>query len=129
MAAALAESSVVAALSDYEAHPVAVMEALSVGRPVVGYDIAGIGDLVAEGRVRGVTPGASAASVARHLVEAMSSPPPVDPATLPTWDSCTERLAQVYLASLVHGPRLCPTDLRALRPELGDQGQFLGPGS
>ena len=26
------------ALSDYEAHPVAVMEALSVGRPVVGYE-------------------------------------------------------------------------------------------
>ena len=58
MAAALAESSVVAALSDYEAHPVAVMEALSVGRPVVGYDIAGVGDLVAEGWVRGVPPGA-----------------------------------------------------------------------
>jgi glycosyltransferase involved in cell wall biosynthesis len=97
MARALAESSVVAALSDYEAHPVAVMEALSVGRPVVGYDIAGIGDLVAQGWVRGVRPGTPAASTARHLVQAMSSPCPVDPATLPTWDSCAERLAQVYL--------------------------------
>src|SRR5215469_12072606 len=35
MATTLAESSVVAALSDYEAHPVAVMEALCVARPVV----------------------------------------------------------------------------------------------
>src|SRR5215471_12752807 len=43
MATALAESSVVAALSDYEAPPVAVMEALCVARPVVGYDVAGIG--------------------------------------------------------------------------------------
>ena len=58
MATALAESSVVAALSDYEAHPVAVMEALSVERPVVGYDVAGIGELVAEGWVRGVPHGA-----------------------------------------------------------------------
>ena len=74
MATALAEASVVAALSDYEAHPVAVMEALSVARPVVGYDIAGIGELIAEGWVRGVPPGAPAADVARQLVKAMSSP-------------------------------------------------------
>jgi len=103
MALALAESSVVAALSDYEAHPVAVMEALSTGRPVVGYDVAGIGDLVAEGWVHGVAPGASAASTARHLVEAMSSPCPVDPATLPTWDSCAEGLARTYLSLLRRG--------------------------
>lgn len=48
IATTLAESSVVAALSDYEAHPVAVMEALSAARPVVGYDIAGLGELIAE---------------------------------------------------------------------------------
>jgi glycosyltransferase involved in cell wall biosynthesis len=99
MAEALAESSVVVALSDYEAHPVAVMEALSVGRPVVGYDVAGIGELVADGWVRGVTPGAPAASAARGIVEAMSSPCLVDPAELPTWDSCADQLAQIYLAS------------------------------
>ena len=68
MASVLAGASVVVALSDYEAHPVGVMEALSVGRPVVGSDIAGIGDLVAEGWVRGVAPGASAnASPVRSL--------------------------------------------------------------
>src|SRR5215469_10216197 len=78
MATMLAESSVVAALSDYEANPVAVMEALSVGRPVVGYDIAGIGEFVAAGWVRGVPPSAPAATVARELVKAMSSPALVD---------------------------------------------------
>lgn len=102
MARVLAESSVVAALSDYEAHPVAVMEALSIGRPIVGYDIAGIGELVAEGWVRGVTPGAPAISVARSLVEAMSASSLVDPAKLPTWDSCADQLAQVYLVSVGH---------------------------
>jgi glycosyltransferase involved in cell wall biosynthesis len=104
MAGVLAESSVVAALSDYEAHPVAVMEALSVGRPVVGYNIAGIGELVSEGWVRGVTPGAPAISVARSLVETMSAPSLVDPAELPTWDSCANQLADVYLASVGHRP-------------------------
>ena len=90
----------------------AVMEALSAGRPVVGYDIAGVGDLVAEGWVRGVPPGAPAASVARSLVEAMSEPSRMDPASLPTWDSCAQELAQVYLASLGHGPGVIEQSLR-----------------
>jgi len=100
MATALAESSVVAALSDYEAHPVAVMEALGIERPVVGYDIAGIGELFAAGWVRGVPRGAPAAAVAQELVKAMSSPSLVDQAQLPSWDSCADQLAHVYLSSL-----------------------------
>ena len=100
MATALAESSVVAALSDYEAHPVAVMEALSVLRPVVGYDTAGVGELIAEGWVRGVAPGSSAAVVAQELVAAMSSPSLEIDTQLPTWDSCGDQLAHVYLSSL-----------------------------
>jgi len=51
MATALAEASVVAALSDYEANPVSVMEALYVERPVVGYDVAGVGEPSAARRV------------------------------------------------------------------------------
>jgi glycosyltransferase involved in cell wall biosynthesis len=100
MTAALAESNVVAALSDYEAHPVAVMEALCVGRPVVGYDIAGIGELIAQGWVRGVPRGAPAAVVAQELVKAMSSTSSLDYAQLPSWDSCADQLAHVYLSSL-----------------------------
>jgi glycosyltransferase involved in cell wall biosynthesis len=104
MATALAESSVVAALSDYEAHPVAVMEALCVGRPVVGYDTTGIGELVAAGWVRGVPRGAPAVAVAHELVKATLSPSVVDHAQLPSWDSCAEQLAHVYLSSLGIAP-------------------------
>ena len=104
MATALAESSVVAALSDYEAHPVAVMEALCVGRPVVGCDTTGIGELVAAGWVRGVPRGAPAVAVAHELVKAMVSPSVVDHAQLPSWDSCAEQLAHVYLSSLGIAP-------------------------
>jgi len=104
MATALAQSSVVAALSDYEAHPVAVMEALSAARPVAGYDRAGIGELIAEGWVRGVPPGAPPAVVARELIKAMSSPSSIDYDQLPSWDSCADQLAQVYLSSLGIAP-------------------------
>jgi glycosyltransferase involved in cell wall biosynthesis len=104
MATALAQASVVAALSDYEAHPVAVMEALCVGRPVVGYDVAGVAELIAAGWVRGVPRGAPPAVVARALVNAMSSPTVLDQAELPSWDSCAQELAHVYLASLGIAP-------------------------
>ena len=100
MAQALAESSVVAALSEYEAHPVGVMEALSVGRPVVGYDVTGIGELVNEGWVRGVSPRATSATVARKLLDAMSSPCQVMPTDLPTWDASAMRLADLYSSVL-----------------------------
>jgi glycosyltransferase involved in cell wall biosynthesis len=102
MADELAAASVVAALSDYEAHPVAVMEALVAGRPVVGVDIAGIGDLVAEGWVHPVAPTATAAQVAAALREVALAPgveasTHVDISTLPTWDTCADQLAEVYL--------------------------------
>jgi glycosyltransferase involved in cell wall biosynthesis len=105
MATTLAQAKVVAALSDYEAHPVAVMEALSVGRPVVGYDTAGIADLVSRGWVRGVNQGASPVTVARELVQAMYRPFSVEVSHLPTWDSCAAELGQLYLASAEHGLR------------------------
>ena len=111
MATALAKASVVAALSDYEAHPVAVMEALSVARPVVGYDIAGTGELVAEGWVRGVSHDAPAAAAARELVGAMSTPSPTVQAQLPSWDSCADQLAQVYLSAVGRAPRIAPSSL------------------
>jgi glycosyltransferase involved in cell wall biosynthesis len=104
MATALAQSSVAAALSDYEAHPVAVMEALSAGRPVVGYDVAGLGELIAEGWVRGVPPGAPPATVAQELIKAMSSRAPMGCAQLPSWASCAGHLAHVYLSSLGIAP-------------------------
>jgi glycosyltransferase involved in cell wall biosynthesis len=112
MATTLAESSVVAALSNYEAHPVAVMEALCAARPVVGYDITGMGELIDLGWVHGVPLGAPVTAIAQELVKAMSSPSLVNQVQMPSWDSCADQLAHVYLPSLQHGngsePRSSP---------------------
>jgi glycosyltransferase involved in cell wall biosynthesis len=96
MANALAEASVVAALSDYEAHPVGIMEALSVGRPVVGYQASGIAELVAQGWVYGIDPRSGISDIARQVTAAMSSQPLIDPSALPTWDGCAQQLADLY---------------------------------
>jgi glycosyltransferase involved in cell wall biosynthesis len=96
MAVSLTESTVVAALSEYEAHPVAVMEALALGVPVVGVDVAGIGDLVEDGLVVGVPPTASASEVAAALLVAMEGPVRSKP-VLATWDQAADRLGRLYL--------------------------------
>ena len=117
MATALAESSVVAALSDYEAHPVAVMEALSAARPVVGYDVAGIAELIAKGWVHGVPPGAPPDIIARELIKAISAAPPTDRVQLPSWESCADQLARIYLSSVcTSSTSRTPANARPYRP-------------
>jgi len=96
MAVALAEASVVAAFSEYEAHPVVVMEALGIGRPVVGYATAGIGELVDEGLVHGVRPGTPAPEAAAELVRAMTLQDARVLPEMPTWDTTAGELAAVY---------------------------------
>lgn len=102
MARELASASVMAAMSSYEAHPVAVMEAVAIGLPVVGADVAGIGDLVEDGLVTGVdldaTPEELAAALSRVLATAPTvGPRPLPDVALPTWETCAAGNAEVYL--------------------------------
>jgi glycosyltransferase involved in cell wall biosynthesis len=100
MAAILSRSAVMAALSSYEAHPVAVMEAVALGLPVVGCDVAGIGDLVEDGLVTGVPLDADDAQVAEALLQQLrasdGSPHRAPEIELPTWEGATDAIAEVY---------------------------------
>lgn len=101
MAQILAGSAVMAALSSFEAHPVGIMEAIALGLPVLGCDVAGIGDLVEDGLVRGIDVGAGPDQVAAALVEMLqdnnsASARQAPDFKLPTWESCTAALADVY---------------------------------
>jgi glycosyltransferase involved in cell wall biosynthesis len=109
MGESLAQAAVVATLSDYESHPLAVMEALTLGIPVVGLDTAGISDLVNDKLVRGVPKDASPTTVARILVAALQAGRANASGGLPTWDAAAVDLAQVYLdvTGAAPGP-LCP---------------------
>jgi glycosyltransferase involved in cell wall biosynthesis len=96
MASALQRAAVLAAFSDYEAHPVSVMEALTLGTPVVGYDVAGMRDLTQDGLVRALAPGARPQAAAAALLDTMSARPPRSGPPLPTWETCADQLAAVY---------------------------------
>lgn len=101
MATELVEASVMAALSDYEAHPVGVMEAVAIGLPVVGVDVAGTGDFVEDGQVTGVPLDASPRDVAAALAGVLAAHPagvarPAPTFVLPTWEGSADALARVY---------------------------------
>ena len=91
----LKSSDVVALMSDYEANPVAVMEALALGRKVVVADTSGLSELASEGLATAVAPKASPRELAEVLARVAALPDPTPP-RLPTWDDCTDQLLALY---------------------------------
>ena len=84
-----------ALLSEYEANPVSVMEALALGRRVLVADTSGLSELAREGLARAIPIDASPEQIARALVDLIRSPEPAN-LSLPTWDESAARLADVY---------------------------------
>lgn len=108
MAMALGRAAAVVALSEYEAHPVAVMEALTLGIPTVGLNTAGIGELAEAGLVQGVPRNASAETIAQALIAALGCRRAMVSAKLPTWDSAALSLAALYRETIATVPEsLC----------------------
>jgi len=100
MSAELARAGVMALLSDYEAHPVAVMEALALARPVVVLETSGLTELARAGWARGVASDASDEVVAEALVAQLADPIVADRDVLPTWQSCVSELDGAYRDAL-----------------------------
>jgi len=102
MAHELGTASVMAALSTYEAHPVGIMEAVTLGLPVVGLDVAGTGDLVEDHLVTGIPVDATTEAIAAALTAALRATArkgtphqPLD-IPLPTWETTTDGVEAVY---------------------------------
>jgi glycosyltransferase involved in cell wall biosynthesis len=95
LGAQLRSCDVVALMSDYEANPVAIMEALALGRRVLVADTSGLSELATEGLAAAVPPDIAPAELARVLVDVAHGPPPVIP-DLPDWDGCAGQLLALY---------------------------------
>lgn len=92
----LRRSDLVLLLSDYEAHPVAVMEAVAAGTKSLVCLNSGMTELVGLGWASGVASDGSPSDVADAMEAALASD--MGPATdrLPTWDGCADALHKVY---------------------------------
>ena len=96
MADVMARSSLVTLISEYEAHPVAVMEAVSLGTPVLTTDTSGFIELAEQGLVRTVPLAASTEMLAQAIMQGVEAPRRPIALKLPDWEDCTSRLLKAY---------------------------------
>jgi glycosyltransferase involved in cell wall biosynthesis len=96
MASTLAAADVVALLSEYEAHPVAVMEALTAHRPVLVAYTSGLRELADAGLARAIPLRSAPADAARAIVAQLRDPIIPSDVTFPTWQDCADALLAVY---------------------------------
>lgn len=106
MAEALSQAALVALLSEYEAHPVAVMEALALQRPVLVADTSGLREIAEQGLARAISLQSAPEEIAKAVLQQIEEPP-VPPAhfTLPTWDDCASQLQAIYKMCVTPIPR------------------------
>lgn len=113
LAAIVGSAALVVLLSAYEAHPVAVMEALALGRRVLVTHGSGFLELAARGLVQTVPLDAAAGRIAEAMARELGRDDPPPRLDLPTWEGCARQLADIYRA--VARPRGSPR--LALAPE------------
>jgi len=96
MARLLGSADVVTALSDYEAYPIAVLEALTCGSKVLAADTSGLAGFGRFPSVRTIPPCSSPEATAAAIIERIQAPDQTAEFELPTWDGCTAELEQLY---------------------------------
>lgn len=96
MAELFSTASLVTLMSEYEAHPVAVMEALSLQRPVLVADTSGLHELAEKGWVRAVDIDATPDELATAILDELKQPHTPAVISLPGWDDCVVQLLAVY---------------------------------
>jgi glycosyltransferase involved in cell wall biosynthesis len=97
------QAGLVVLLSEYEAHPVSVMEALSLGCRVLVSDTSGLSELARKGLCRAVPLNATPSAVAAAMAEELAAPPQRANVDLPDWDACTRALLDIYESSRAAG--------------------------
>lgn len=97
MAQLFARAALVTLLSEYEAHPVSVMEALALCRPVLVSATSGLRELAQQGLAQAIPLKSTPIEIARAVLQQLSEPHTSSAAvSLPTWDDCAQQYLQVY---------------------------------
>jgi glycosyltransferase involved in cell wall biosynthesis len=93
----VASADLMVLMSEYEAHPVAVMEALALGRDVLCADTSGLSELETAGLIRTAPLLSPPDDLARRMLEVSAEHRwRLAPPQLPSWDDCASALYEVY---------------------------------
>ena len=96
MAERLSQASLVVLLSDYESHPQAVMEALTLKLPVLVTNTSGLRELAEAGYVRSIPLHSTPSQIANAVLQQLDNPLNPPPIALPTWEGYMKRLLDIY---------------------------------
>ena len=96
MSTVLSGASLVTLLSEYEAHPIAVMEALSLGRPVLAADTSGLRELAQKGLISAIPLESTPHEVGEAILQQLGQAHLTSNVQLPTWDDCAAMLLSLY---------------------------------
>ena len=91
----VSDAKVFCLLSEYEAHPVAVMEAVGTGTRALVADTSGLTELGEEGLATAIPLNASPQEIAAAVL-ALADQPRATPPPLPSWDDCATELYKLY---------------------------------
>lgn len=98
-ASRLAPAAAAVLLSEFETHPMAALEAISLGVPMlVAEDDGGLSELVRKGLARGVSRTDGPQSHAAALAALIDAGPTNHALALSSWDDCTRSLIALYEA-------------------------------
>jgi len=98
MAALIARADLVTLLSEYESQGIAVMEALTLGRPVLVARTSALQELADLGLARAVPLESTPEEVAAAVVGQLRQPLVPQNVAMPTWDACAASLLALYQA-------------------------------
>lgn len=96
MADELLRASLVVLFSEYEAHPVAVMEAAALDCSILVADTSGLSEIAQQGLAQAIPIDSGPERIAEAVVRQLREPFRPGAFTLPTWEGCTDRLLEVY---------------------------------
>ncbi len=98
----LSKASLMVLMSEFETHPMSVLEAACLGVPVLVADTSGLSELADQGIARSVPLESRPEEVAAAVVAQLDQPLIPPRFELPTWDECAEQLADLYRNILSH---------------------------
>jgi glycosyltransferase involved in cell wall biosynthesis len=105
MAREISKAALVVLLSEYETHPIAVLEALALGKSVIVTDTSGLSELAQRGMAQAIPLKSKPAQVAEVVLKNLGRTAKPANLELPTWDDCCTGLLALY--SDVTGRTFC----------------------
>jgi glycosyltransferase involved in cell wall biosynthesis len=96
MADALGGAALVVLLSEYETHPLAVLEAVALGRPVLVAATPGLAELAERGLAVSIALDSSAEEVAAAVLGQLENPHVPRVPQLLSWEECADLHLRLY---------------------------------